>query len=66
MSTNDGQCYGDRRDGEPIPPPRKWGGRVEAKSRQLGTEKQKGSTLKEVELPSLRQLARVRRASRNT
>ena len=21
MSTNDGQCYSDRRDGEPIPPP---------------------------------------------
>jgi hypothetical protein len=40
-----GQCHGDRRDGEPSPPPGNRGEGMEAESRQLGTEKQKGSTL---------------------
>ena len=40
-------------------PPRKRGGGMEAESRQLGTEKQKGSTLEEDEAPSLRRLAGV-------
>jgi hypothetical protein len=56
MRTSDGQCHGDRRKWGG--PPRKRGGR-KTESRQLGTQKQEGSTLEEFELPSLRRLARV-------
>jgi len=41
VNTNDGQCHGDRQNGE-APPKR---GGMKAESRQLGTEKQKRSTL---------------------
>jgi hypothetical protein len=41
MRTNNRQCHGDRRDGESSSPENAGG--MEAESRQLGTEKQKGS-----------------------